>query len=114
MALRNQSGSATRRGIRATVASLVSVALVVTGFVVIAAPAQAAGTTSGTVSGIVFQDFTSDGWYTTGSAAAGVPRNRPVAGVTVNAFDAEGDLVGIAASAADGTYTLPVVGAFSA
>ena len=58
----------------------------------------------------MFQDFTSAGWYTTGSAAAGVPRNRPVAGVTVKAFDAEGDLVGTAASAADGTYTLPVVG----
>ncbi len=104
----------TARRVRAAIASLATLVLVATGLVVVAAPAQAAGATSGTVSGIVFQDFTSAGWYTTGSAAAGVPRNRPVAGVTVKAFDAEGDLVGTAASAADGTYTLPVSNAFSA
>ena len=108
-----QSGSTKARRVRAAIASLATLVLVATGLVVVAAPAQAAGETNGSVAGIVFQDFTSDGWYTTGAAAAGVPRNRPVAGVTVKAFDAEGDLVGTAASAADGTYTLAVSGAFS-
>ncbi|MDQ2698697.1 MAG: hypothetical protein M3Y46_07870, partial [Actinomycetota bacterium] len=88
--------------------------MIVTGLVVTAAPAQAAGSTSGTVSGIVFQDFTSAGWYTTGSAGAGVPRNRPIAGITATAYDAQGDAVGTAVSGADGTYSLDVTGAYSA
>ena len=60
----------------------------------------------GTLSGSVFQDFGSTGIYTTGDAGAGVPRNRPIAGVTATAYDADGDQVGTATSAADGTYTI--------
>jgi len=102
-----------RKSAALTSFSIVS-ALVLGSVVAAAAPAaHAAGDVDGSVSGIVFQDFTSGGWYTTGSAAAGVPRNRPVEGVAVTAFDAEGDLVGTAVSAANGTYTLPVTDAFS-
>src|SRR6478736_1298856 len=45
--------------------------------------------------------------------AAGVPRNRPIAGVTATAYDADGDQVGTATSAADGTYTIDAAGARS-
>ena len=67
----------------------------------------------GTVSGAVFQDFGSTGIYTIGDAAAGVPRNRPIADVTATAYDADGDAVGTATSAADGTYTIDVTDARS-
>ena len=67
----------------------------------------------GTVSGSVFQDFGTTGIYTTGDAGAGVPRNRPIAGVTATAYDADGDAVGTATSAADGTYTINATGARS-
>ena len=73
----------------------------------------AAGNVDGTVAGSVFQDFGSTGIYTTGDAAAGVPRNRPIAGVTATAYDADGDAVGTATSAADGTYTITVTDARS-
>lgn len=79
-----------------------------------AAPASAVGSTDGTVSGEVFQDFSSSGWYTTGAPEAGVPRSRPVAGVTATALDAQGDIVGSAVSNAAGQYTIAVDNAYSA
>ena len=78
-----------------------------------AVASAAAGDVDGTVSGAVFQDFGSTGIYTIGDAAAGVPRNRPVAGVTATAYDADGDAVGTATSAADGTYAINVTDARS-
>lgn len=105
--------SASHSRIRRLVSSVAAGVLVLTGAVAVTAPAQAAGDVDGTVSGIVFQDFSSSGWHTTGAAAIGVPANRPVEGVTASAYDAQGDLVGTAVSAADGTYDLAVADAFS-
>ncbi|GAA1953545.1 hypothetical protein GCM10009776_14240 [Microbacterium deminutum] len=101
---------------RARVAAAVTCAtLLLSGAIAGAAPAaQAAGSTTGSVTGVVFQDLSSEGWFTSGSAATGVPRSRPVEGITATAYDADGDMVGSALSGADGTYSLPVAGAFSA
>ena len=77
------------------------------------APTAAALAVTGTVKGVVFQDFGSTGFFTTGNAATGVPRNRPIGGVTAQAFDADGDRVGTATSDADGGYTINVSGARS-
>ena len=63
---------------------------------------KAAAAVDGTVKGVVFQDFGSTGFYTTGNAATGEPRNRPIAGVTATAYDADGDQVGTATSGSDG------------
>lgn len=101
------------RAPKAFAAVIASAALVVSGLVVTAAPAAAAGGTDGTVSGEVFQDFSSSGWYTTGAPAAGIPRSRPVAGVMATAYDAQGDVVGSAVSAADGSYAIGVADAYS-
>ncbi len=77
------------------------------------APKAAALAVNGTVKGVVFQDFGSTGFFTTGNAATGVPRNRPIGGVTAQAFDADGGRVGTATSGSDGTYTINVSGARS-
>ena len=77
------------------------------------APTAAALAVDGTVKGVVFQDFGSTGFFTTGNAATGVPRNRPISGVTAQAFDADGGRVGTATSGSDGTYTINVSGARS-
>jgi hypothetical protein len=70
-----------------------------------AAPASAAGTTSGSVTGVVFRDYDASG-----SRSAAEPG---VAGVTVSAVDADGTAVGTATTAADGSYSLAVAGAKS-
>ena len=75
--------------------------------------AAAAAAVDGTVKGVVFQDFGSTGFYTTGNAATGEPRNRPIAGVTATAYDADGNAVGTATSGSTGTYTINVSGAKS-
>ncbi|MEV8268590.1 DUF5979 domain-containing protein [Microbacterium sp. NPDC076911] len=106
-------GNKTLRKIRAGVATLVSAALVSAGLVVGIAPASAAGDIDGSVSGVVFQDFASTGWYSEGNASAGVVRNRPVAGVTATAYDADGDVVGTGVSDDDGEYAIDVIGARS-
>jgi len=65
-----------------------------------------AGTTSGTVTGLVFDDYDVNG--------VRLASEPGVAGVTVRAFDATGALVGTTVTAADGTYSLPVTDAATA
>jgi len=95
-------------------AGLTGFTVALSGAIAFSSPAVAAGDVDGTVSGIVFQDFASSGWYTTGAPEVGQPRNRPVAGVTATAYDAQGDVVGTALSGTDGRYTVTVEDAFSA
>ncbi|WP_345069906.1 DUF5979 domain-containing protein [Leifsonia kafniensis] len=100
--------------VKAFAAALVSTALIASMFIVTAAPAApaaAAGASVGTVSGTVFENFDSSGWKA--SAKTGVVDSLPVAGVTATAYDAQGDIVGSGVSAANGNYTINVVGAFS-
>ena len=111
------------RGARRLVAAAVSLVLAVgaltlgvgggVGNAAVPAPTAAALAVDGTVKGVVFQDFGSTGFFTTGNAATGVPRNRPIGGVTATAYDADGDRVGTATSGSDGTYTINVSGARS-
>ena len=109
----------TKRGrfarLRSALASLATVSLIASGMVIGATTtAQAAGTTGGTVTGTVYRDFNSNGTMDTGnSARSGVPNDVGLAGVTVAAYDRDGDPVGTATSGADGTYTLTVAGAAS-
>ena len=74
--------------------------------------ATAAGSTAGTVTGRVYQDYNSNGAYDT-TVAVGAAVDVGIAGVTVRAFDADGDPVGSATTIADGTYTINVAGAES-
>lgn len=114
MAVQKKISTVARRWVKTSVASLATMALVATGFVVTVAPAQAAGDVDGTVSGRVVQTFSSEGWYSLdGEAASGITRARPVANVTVTAYDAVGDAVGTTTSGADGTYSLPATDALS-
>ncbi len=76
----------------------------------LAAPASAA---DGTVSGTVFRDFDADGVLDVGSNDPATMHDRGMAGVTVTARDAHGAVVGTTTSGVDGTYTLPVTGAFT-
>lgn len=80
-------------------------------FTTLAQPEPASAAPEATVSGKVFQTFNTSGWQT--EAAEGKPGSAPVRGVTVTAFDAEGDVVGTAKSGANGAYTVPVADAFS-
>jgi len=73
---------------------------------------SAAGSTTGTVAGRVYQDYNSNGAYDT-TAGTGLAVDVGIQSVTVRAFDADGDLVGTATTAADGTYTINVTGAKS-
>ena len=75
--------------------------------VVFGAPVDVAavGTTNGVVTGLVFRDANVDGTISPGEVGAG--------GITVEAFDSDGDAVGTTTSAADGTYTLTVTNAAS-
>jgi uncharacterized repeat protein (TIGR01451 family) len=68
------------------------------------APVTAAGTTNGAVSGVVFRDSDLDGVRDLGLDIG-------VGGITVEAFDADGDAVGSTTSLPDGTYTLTVTAA---
>lgn len=94
-----------RWGARAA-ASAVVVTTLAAGSLVLT-PAQAAE--SGTVTGTVFLDYNSDGTF----QPAGTPAERGFGGVTVTAYDATGAAVGSHQSAADGTYSIPVVDAVS-
>jgi hypothetical protein len=62
---------------------------------------------SSTITGTVFQDFGSDGEMNI-VETSGTATDVGIAGVTVNAFNAAGDLVGSTLSTADGSYTLGV------
>ncbi|MGE0877872.1 MAG: SdrD B-like domain-containing protein [Acidimicrobiia bacterium] len=75
-------------------------------FGVYASPASAAGTTTGTVSGVAFRDYNGNGTRNNGEPGE--------SGIGVRAIDADGDQVGTATTAANGTYTLNVTGATSA
>ncbi len=70
------------------------------------APAGAVGEPE--ITGVVFQDFDSDGSYDSTFVSEGVAVDVPIAGIDVRAFDKSGDQVGSAVTAADGTYTLAV------
>ncbi|WP_166868762.1 DUF5979 domain-containing protein [Salinibacterium sp. ZJ70] len=94
------------------VASVAVVALLASTFVDLASQpdaAEAAGATSGSVSGRVFENFTSSGWQQLGTETAS--GSRPVEGVVATAYDALGDVVGTGASDDDGTYTIAVANA---
>ena len=122
-----QPSLSSSRGARRLVAATVSLVLTVGALTlgvggrvgnasVPASTAAAANSTvkvNGTVKGLVFQDFGSTGFFTTGNAATGEPRNRPIGGITATAYDADGDRVGTATSGSDGAYTINISGAKS-
>jgi protocatechuate 3,4-dioxygenase beta subunit len=70
-------------------------------------PLQAANADveAGTISGVVFQDFNSNGTRDT-SGAGGAAIDRGIAGVNVYAYDDAGTRCGTAASSGTGSYTL--------
>ena len=65
---------------------------------------------SGTITGLVFQDFNSNGSRDT-TVAVGVAVDTGVAGIVVRAFDSTGAQVGSTTTTANGTYSLSVTGA---
>ena len=65
---------------------------------------------AGNITGTVFQDFNADGFRSSGGAARTTAIDAPVEGVSVTAFDTNGQMVGSAVTAADGTYNLAVTG----
>jgi uncharacterized repeat protein (TIGR01451 family) len=73
---------------------------------------------AGTITGLAFQDFNANGAFDTnatiadagGTGRIGVAADRGVAGVTVTAYDAANAVRGVAASRADGSYTLSAAG----
>ena len=81
---------------------------VVVALIATQAPAMiphAARAAAGTVTGVVFDDKTSDGTKDAG--------DNGVAGVSVSAYDSTGAVVGSASTGSDGTYTLSVTNAAS-
>jgi hypothetical protein len=92
-----------------SVRSLSAMSLIAMAVVVYPAGPQvevvAAGTS--TITGTVFQDFGSDGEMNTVDTS-GSATDIGIAGVTVSAFNAAGDLVGSTLSATNGSYTLEV------
>ena len=60
----------------------------------------------GTVTGSVFQDFDGDGTRDAGNTAAGVQTDIGFAGVTVTAYGPHNEVVGTAATAANGNYSI--------
>ncbi|HEY4376265.1 MAG TPA: hypothetical protein VGM93_03870, partial [Acidimicrobiales bacterium] len=77
------------------------------------APAHAA--TNGSISGYAYRDVNGNGRHDTGNASGSGLQNDPsLAGVDVSAYDGQNHLVGHATTAANGTYTLAVTGAYSA
>lgn len=99
--------------VRATLAFLATVAIVVTGVTAVGVTAASAAET-GSVSGLVFRDFNQNGAYDTGAAAlSGVANDRGLAGVTVTAYDANNQVFGSTTTAAGGTYTISGTNAVS-
>ena len=91
---------------RALVAASLAGAIALTGTLV---GGQAATAADGAVSGTVFQDFNDNGVRDAASGDFG--GDTGLRGVSVTATDSRGGVVGIATTAADGTYTLSVAGA---
>jgi len=75
--------------------------------VLVVAPGVVGAAGGEDITGVVFQDFDSDGVYDT-VVAEGVAADIGLGDITVRAFDKAGDEVGSALTAADGTYTLTV------
>ncbi|OWK43206.1 hypothetical protein FRUB_02805 [Fimbriiglobus ruber] len=74
-------------------------------------------TPSGTYTGSVFNDYNDNGQYDTaatiannGTGTVGAAVDTGVGGVTVTAYDSTGAAVGVATSAASGTYSLAATG----
>jgi hypothetical protein len=67
-------------------------------------PTQVTATGSGSISGLVFQDFNSNGVMDEGGQAKAT--DLPVEGIMVRAFDASGVEVGSATTSAQGTYAI--------
>lgn len=93
------SGRLSRRNI--VVLSTATLALA--GLMAGAMPAVAA---TGSVSGVVYRDFNSNGVRDTGSASSGVQTDVGIADVEVTAYDAHGSEVGTTTTDAAGTYSL--------
>jgi hypothetical protein len=83
----------------ATIAGMSSVLLA-------AAPQAAAQNFSGTVTGMAFRDFNSNGQMDTTRSASNPAADVGIAGVTVNAYDSTGIVVGTATTDSTGAYTL--------
>ena len=101
----SRHGVLSKRGSRAArvcLACATAVAVTVVG-IGQAPPSYAA---PGTVTGSVFQDFDGDGTRDAGNTAAGVQTDIGFAGVTVTAYGPHNEVVGTAATAANGSYTI--------
>ncbi len=90
------------RAARASLAFAVAATIMVVG-IGQAPPSYAA---PGSVTGSVFQDFDGDGTRDAGNTAAGVQTDNGFAGVTVTAYGPHNEVVGTAATAANGSYTI--------
>ena len=81
-------------------------------------PLEARQLLAGTITGLAFQDFNSNGTFdttlsapnTSGNGSVGFAIDRGVGGVTVTAFDSGNVARGTTTTAADGTYTLNATG----
>jgi hypothetical protein len=73
---------------------------------------------SGVITGLVFEDFNSNGVFETsrtiandsGQGAVGLAIDRGIGGVTITACDSAGRMQGTATTLANGTYTLNAIG----
>lgn len=86
------------------------VACVAFTLVVVASPKKNVEATTSSITGVVFQDFNSNGTRDT-ATAIGVAVDSGVSGIVVRAFDATGAQVGSATTASNGSYTLTISGA---
>lgn len=92
-----------RHRVRSAIGVVATSALIAAGLLVVAPAAQAA---TGHVTGLVYVDYAQDGAYSTGNAAStAIANDRPLAGVTVTAYDANNAVVGTGTSAAALTAT---------
>jgi hypothetical protein len=66
---------------------------------------------AGVISGVTFQDYNADGVMNLTANDTSPQIDRPIAGVTITAYDALGAVAGTAASGADGRYALNASGA---
>ena len=72
---------------------------------------------AGTITGVVFQDYNSNGARDTGktvsnggSGATNLAEDRGIAGITVTAYDSSNAVAGTATTGADGNYSLSATG----
>lgn len=71
-----------------------------------ARPAFAGSSYSGSITGTAFRDFNADGIMETTRTTADPAEDVGIPGVVVDAYDSDNDLVGVATTGANGTYTL--------